>query len=285
MRQSRKRSYKRCSSGCGSTPTASTRTRGPLRAYLLAMTHSRAVERVRAEDSLRRRHENASREALREPPVEDPEVAARRQGRQRGGPNCACRAPGIPTRADRDGVLRGHVVPAGCRRTGGAGRHGEVPHPLRDAEVAHGVAGSRGRAMSYPNDEAEDRVIARALDAEEADEAAMDRATLDEYRRVLAHLPFEEVAPPAALEHRVFEAALASPAGRGSEHRGPGGQAPLDGPVGHARRRSGRRGRRGHLHVHDVGRLGRSRRTCGAHAHRRCPRQHRQPARRDAPRR
>ncbi len=64
--------------------------------------------------------------------------------------------------------------------------------------------------MSYPNDEAEDRVIARALDAEEADEAAMDRATLDEYRRVLAHLPFEEVAPPAALEHRVFEAALAS---------------------------------------------------------------------------
>ena len=38
------------------------------------MTHSRAVERVRAEDSLRRRHENASREALREPNVEDPEV-------------------------------------------------------------------------------------------------------------------------------------------------------------------------------------------------------------------
>jgi RNA polymerase sigma-70 factor (ECF subfamily) len=48
-------------------------TRGPLRAYLLAMTHSRAVERVRSEDSLRRRHEFAQREALREPPVEDPE--------------------------------------------------------------------------------------------------------------------------------------------------------------------------------------------------------------------
>jgi RNA polymerase sigma-70 factor, ECF subfamily len=48
--------------------------RGPLRAYLLAMTHSRAVERVRAEDSLRRRHEFASREALRDPAVEDPEV-------------------------------------------------------------------------------------------------------------------------------------------------------------------------------------------------------------------
>jgi RNA polymerase sigma-70 factor (ECF subfamily) len=48
-------------------------TRGPLRAYLLAMTHSRAVERVRSEDSLRRRHEIAQREALREPPVVDPE--------------------------------------------------------------------------------------------------------------------------------------------------------------------------------------------------------------------
>jgi RNA polymerase sigma-70 factor (ECF subfamily) len=48
-------------------------SRGPLRAYLLAMTHSRAVERVRSEDSLRRRHEFAQREALREPPVENPE--------------------------------------------------------------------------------------------------------------------------------------------------------------------------------------------------------------------
>jgi RNA polymerase sigma-70 factor (ECF subfamily) len=37
--------------------------RGPLRAYLLAMTHSRAVERVRAEDSLRRRHDAAASEA------------------------------------------------------------------------------------------------------------------------------------------------------------------------------------------------------------------------------
>jgi RNA polymerase sigma-70 factor, ECF subfamily len=36
--------------------------RGPLRAYLLAMTHSRAVERVRAEESLRRRHDAASRQ-------------------------------------------------------------------------------------------------------------------------------------------------------------------------------------------------------------------------------
>jgi RNA polymerase sigma-70 factor (ECF subfamily) len=36
--------------------------RGPLRAYLLAMAHSRAVERVRAEESLRRRHDTASRQ-------------------------------------------------------------------------------------------------------------------------------------------------------------------------------------------------------------------------------
>jgi RNA polymerase sigma-70 factor (ECF subfamily) len=36
--------------------------RGSLRSFLLAMTHSRAVERVRAEDSVRRRHEAAGRE-------------------------------------------------------------------------------------------------------------------------------------------------------------------------------------------------------------------------------
>ena len=36
--------------------------RAPLRAFLLAMTHSRAVERVRAEESLRRRHEAAEHE-------------------------------------------------------------------------------------------------------------------------------------------------------------------------------------------------------------------------------
>jgi len=50
-------------------------SRGPLRAYLLAMTHSRAVERVRSEDSLRRRHEVAQQEALRDPQIIDPEHA------------------------------------------------------------------------------------------------------------------------------------------------------------------------------------------------------------------
>lgn len=38
--------------------------RGNLRSFLLAMTHSRAVERVRAEDSMRRRHESAQREPV-----------------------------------------------------------------------------------------------------------------------------------------------------------------------------------------------------------------------------
>lgn len=41
--------------------------RGSLRAYLLAMTHSRAVERVRAEESLRRRHDAAEQRVRSEP--------------------------------------------------------------------------------------------------------------------------------------------------------------------------------------------------------------------------
>jgi RNA polymerase sigma-70 factor (ECF subfamily) len=44
--------------------------RGSLRAFLLAMTHSRAVERVRAEDSLRRRHAAAERQPVEV--VDDP---------------------------------------------------------------------------------------------------------------------------------------------------------------------------------------------------------------------
>jgi RNA polymerase sigma factor (sigma-70 family) len=98
-------------------------TRGPLRAYLLAMTHSRAVERVRSEDSLRRRHEFAQREAT--------------PGPGRGPSTCsstkmllairtAPQPSTIPTRADRDGVLRRDVLPAGCGCTGRAGRHREV---------------------------------------------------------------------------------------------------------------------------------------------------------------
>jgi hypothetical protein len=68
--------------------------------------------------------------------------------------------------------------------------------------------------MTYPYDDAEDRLIARALDIdgtddiEEIDEAAMDRATVDEYRRVLAYLSVDEIAPPAGLEDRVIDAAL-----------------------------------------------------------------------------
>src|SRR5262249_14832282 len=48
-------------------------SRGPLRAFLLAMAHSRAVERVRAEESLRRRHAQA--EQRREIVVDEPEHA------------------------------------------------------------------------------------------------------------------------------------------------------------------------------------------------------------------
>jgi RNA polymerase sigma-70 factor (ECF subfamily) len=47
-------------------------TRGSMRSFLLAMTHSRAVERVRAEDSVRRRHEAAQYQADFQPPVDDP---------------------------------------------------------------------------------------------------------------------------------------------------------------------------------------------------------------------
>ena len=63
------------------------------------------------------------------------------------------------------------------------------------------------------DNEAEDRAIARALDAEidaeQTDEDAMDRATLDDYRQVLASMPFEEIEPRAELEDHVLEAALA----------------------------------------------------------------------------
>jgi RNA polymerase sigma factor (sigma-70 family) len=51
-------------------PAAFDPARGRLRSYLLTMTHSRAVERVRAEDSQRRRLEAASREPV--DPVIDP---------------------------------------------------------------------------------------------------------------------------------------------------------------------------------------------------------------------
>jgi RNA polymerase sigma-70 factor (ECF subfamily) len=45
-------------------------SRGPLRAFLLSMTHSRAVERVRSEESLRRRHSKLERQPTE--PGEDP---------------------------------------------------------------------------------------------------------------------------------------------------------------------------------------------------------------------
>jgi anti-sigma-K factor RskA len=65
-----------------------------------------------------------------------------------------------------------------------------------------------------PADQAEDRAIARALGADNTEVPAVDTEALDEYRMLLAHLPFEEVAPPPGLEDRVLAAALRTrPAG------------------------------------------------------------------------
>jgi RNA polymerase sigma-70 factor (ECF subfamily) len=47
--------------------------RGTLRSYLLAMAHSRAVERVRKEESLRRRHEAAAVQAQFDVPAVAPD--------------------------------------------------------------------------------------------------------------------------------------------------------------------------------------------------------------------
>jgi hypothetical protein len=58
-------------------------------------------------------------------------------------------------------------------------------------------------------DDAEDIVIARALGVEEGTESvAVDADAVREYREVLAHMPFDEVAPPTGLEDRVIAAAM-----------------------------------------------------------------------------
>ncbi|GIU86099.1 MAG: hypothetical protein KatS3mg009_0614 [Acidimicrobiia bacterium] len=64
-----------------------------------------------------------------------------------------------------------------------------------------------------PDDGREDAAIARALggsteDLDGSELPAGERELLDEYRVVLSHLPFDEVAPPPGLEERVVEAAL-----------------------------------------------------------------------------
>lgn len=89
-----------------------------------------------------------------------------------------------------------------------------------------------------PRDDAEDRAIARALGINEAmhegmsegmseeDGGAMDETLVREYQEVLAHLPFEEKAPPPALEARVLAAARAQ-------------RAPAAPSIDRARRRRG----------------------------------------------
>ncbi|MET1000282.1 MAG: anti-sigma factor [Acidimicrobiia bacterium] len=70
--------------------------------------------------------------------------------------------------------------------------------------------------MTAPLDDAEDRAIARALDADDAaslvtgvGSADGDMSATDEYREALSYLPFAEVEPAPELEDRVLAAALA----------------------------------------------------------------------------
>jgi hypothetical protein len=57
--------------------------------------------------------------------------------------------------------------------------------------------------------DAEDRAIARALDADSDDRTRdADPRVVDEYRAVLGHLPVGEVRPAPELEHRMVTAAL-----------------------------------------------------------------------------
>jgi hypothetical protein len=55
---------------------------------------------------------------------------------------------------------------------------------------------------------ADDRAIARALDAD-ADDGPVDEHLVDDYREVLAHMPVEEVPPRPELEDAVVADALA----------------------------------------------------------------------------
>jgi hypothetical protein len=58
------------------------------------------------------------------------------------------------------------------------------------------------------NDEREELVIGRALDALDTVDADLtDDADVREYLEVLSYLPLEEITPPAALEQRVLDAA------------------------------------------------------------------------------
>ena len=59
-------------------PTRFDPERGQLRAYLLAMAHSRAVERVRSEESQRRRRDAASRERPMNAPADPAHIVTAR---------------------------------------------------------------------------------------------------------------------------------------------------------------------------------------------------------------
>jgi RNA polymerase sigma-70 factor (ECF subfamily) len=59
-------------------PTRFDPARGQLRAYLLAMTHSRAVERVRSEESQRRKRDAATRERVVHAPTDPAHIVTAR---------------------------------------------------------------------------------------------------------------------------------------------------------------------------------------------------------------
>ena len=75
--------------------------------------------------------------------------------------------------------------------------------------------------MTSPLDDAEDRAIARALDADDTaslmtgvGSADDDMSATDEYREALSYLPFAEVEPTPELEDRVRRGRARVPAGR-----------------------------------------------------------------------
>ena len=78
-----RRSCRRSSCACGTSPSASTPTRGALRSFLLRQAHSRAVERVRSEEARRRREERHDRENV--DPAADVEQQAWRAHPLRAG--------------------------------------------------------------------------------------------------------------------------------------------------------------------------------------------------------
>ncbi len=99
----------------------------------------------------------------------------------------------------------------------------------------------------------EDAAIARALhqplgagspDRDDRDASREDQDSVDEYREVLSHMPFDEVRPPDSLESRVLDAARSARAPRTPDPAGketPAAPAPAAIPIERARSARARR--------------------------------------------